>query len=72
MKLVLRIVVAFMLIAIAAGLYGCGGGGAKVQTESSVTLGQELMDLDKAYEKGLISEKDYNKTRKELIKKKNK
>jgi len=47
----------------------CGGGGAKVSS-TSTTLGQELMDLKSAYDKGVISEKEY-KNLKELMIKKN-
>ena len=49
---------------------GCGGGGADVKTESSsysTTLGQELKDLEDAYKKGIISEKEYNNAKKNLI-----
>ena len=46
---------------------GCGGGGAKVQTTSG-TLGQELMDLEKAYKQGTISEKEYKKAKENLLK----
>ena len=49
---------------------GCGGGGADVKTESSsysTTLGQELKDLEDAYKKGIISEKEYNDAKKKLI-----
>lgn len=49
-------------------LSACGGGGAKVSTEShSTTIGQELLDLDKAYQNGLISEKEYNQARKKIM-----
>lgn len=51
---------------------GCGGGGAKVQSESQIkttTLGQELMDLVAAYEKGVMTDTEYEKAKKELLKK---
>ena len=49
-------------------LSACGGGGAKVKNEThSTTIGQELMDLDEAYQRGLISEKEYKKTRKHIL-----
>ena len=50
------------------GLFaGCGGGGARVQ-QTSVSLGQQLEDLQAAYEKGIITEKEYNKSKKEILK----
>ena len=57
------------MIACSLILSGCGGGGAKVQ-QTSVTLGQELIDLEKAYKQGLLTEKEYKKQREILMKKK--
>ncbi len=34
----------------------------------STTLGQELQDLDAAYQKGLITEKEYKEVKQKLIK----
>jgi hypothetical protein len=50
----------------------CGGGTkTDVVSETSITtLGQELQDLDKAYKDGIITEKEYNKAKEKLIKKK--
>lgn len=54
---------------VMGGLFvGCGGGGAQVQ-QSNVSLGQELTDLQTAREKGIITEKEYEKAKKELLKK---
>ena len=60
------------LIALAtillATLSACGGGGAKVSTQTTTTtVGQELQDLDEAYAKGLISEGEYNKQREKVL-----
>ncbi len=54
---------------VMGGLFaGCGGGGARVE-QSSTTLGQELTDLQGAYNKGIITEKEYEKAKKNLLKK---
>ena len=51
------------------GLAGCGGGGSEntIQT-SNTTMGQELMDLDKSRKQGLIDDKEYEKAKKEILK----
>jgi len=46
-------------------LTACGGGGAEIHS-SSTTLGQELIDLEASYKKGIISEDEY-KDMKEAI-----
>lgn len=49
---------------------GCGGGGGTTfQGASNNTLGKELQDLQESYDKGIITEKQYNDTKKRLIKK---
>ena len=48
---------------------GCGGGGATYQAASNQTLGKELQDLQQSYEKGIITQKEYENTKKRLIKK---
>ncbi len=53
----------------------CGGGGSKVQTKStniSTTLGQELTDLQTAYDQGIISEKQYREAKEKLLKERGK
>lgn len=65
----LRMIFLVGLIALAPNFIGCGGGGARVETRST-TKGQELMDLEEAYQKGLITEKEYNKQKKEILKRK--
>ncbi len=59
-----------MVVSLSLSLASCGGGGAKVQTEQATyttTLGKELQDLDEAYKKGLINEKQYDEAKKKLI-----
>jgi hypothetical protein len=71
MKL-LRILAVLLLLACSGAVFGCGGGGADVkQQTTTTTLGKELQDLDDAYKKGLLSEKEYKEARKNLMKKYN-
>jgi hypothetical protein len=52
-------------------LFGCGGGGAKATvTSTDTTVGQELLDLDKAYKDGILTEKEYEKQKKKILKRK--
>ena len=50
-------------------LTGCGRKQKTTVTTNTTTLGQELVDLQQAYEKGIISEKEYNDLKKKAIKK---
>ena len=65
-------VIAVVIFTIVMGglFVGCGGGGARIQSsQSNVSLGQELTDLEAAREKGIITEKEYEKAKKGLLKK---
>ena len=66
----MRVIVFVIFMAMAlSGLSGCGGGGAEIKHQSyPVTLGQELEDLEKAHQQGLLNDKEYKKIRKEIIK----
>jgi hypothetical protein len=65
-----RLVAAATLSLLIAILAGCWGGGADVRNSNSnrsTTVGQELIDLQKAYDQGLISEREYERTRKRIL-----
>jgi hypothetical protein len=65
------IVAGLCAVVLSLPLVGCGGGGADVQTETrSTTTGQELLDLQKAREAGVINEAEYNKQRSMILNRK--
>ena len=63
----------FMLVGLLLASFSlstCGGRKQTTTVEStSTTLGQELIDLQQAYEKGVITEKQYNDLKQKAIKK---
>jgi hypothetical protein len=57
------------LIALAAlPLLGGCISSSKVTSTPGVTIGQQLIDLDKAYSQGVITKEEYDKLRKEILK----
>jgi hypothetical protein len=65
-----------VLILVTANFAGCGTSKEKEAnsepTTITTTLGQELLDLDKAYKDGIITQKEYEKAKKALIEKRTK
>jgi cell shape-determining protein MreC len=60
------------LVILSVGLTsGCGRKQSTTTTveKTNTTLGQELLDLEQAHEKGIISEKEYNDLKKKTMKK---
>lgn len=50
-------------------LTGCvAGNELKVDAHRATTVGQELIDLEKAREKGLLSDSEYSELREEILK----
>jgi len=69
-----KVLLAAWIALLPLGLTSCGclgggsGGSAKVETTTTTTtLGKELMDLEEAYKMGIITEKEYNSKKKELM-----
>ena len=58
-----------LVLLVTISLAGCGGGGASMEARTTTT-GQELIDLDNAYQQGLMTEKEYESKKKEIMKRK--
>jgi uncharacterized membrane protein len=57
-------------ILFAGARAGCGGGGAEARTElTTVSQGQELLDLKKAYDSGAITKDEYERVRSKILNK---
>ncbi|MDU9003374.1 SHOCT domain-containing protein [Sedimentitalea todarodis] len=66
-----RIAIGGFLILSLVAVSACGGGGARNTTHmTTATTGQELTDLKAALDAGAISQAEYEKKRKEILKKK--
>lgn len=63
-KLATFFIVTVMVSALTVS--GCGGTDVRNQT-STTTTGQELLDLKKALDAGVITEKEYNRKREEVL-----
>ena len=55
-----------LMVLITGSLTGCGGGGATMEAQTTTT-GQQLIDLDKAYKEGIITEQEYEKKKKQIL-----
>lgn len=63
------VAVAVTLLGTLPFVAGCSSGGGTYQASSNNTLGRELQDLQESYDKGIITKKQYEDTKKRLIKK---
>jgi Short C-terminal domain len=62
----IKTIITVALVAAAVGLGGCFGGDTEVK-QTSVSKGQELQDLKKALDSGAITEREYDRLRKEIM-----
>jgi len=61
--------IGWLILSLAfSGCLSFGGDDETIQQTKTTTTGQELMDLKAAYDKGLISEREYNQQREKLLK----
>ena len=55
-------------LAVSLVLTGCGGGGAKTQNVvTTKSKGEQLSDLQHAYESGALSRSEYERQRKKVL-----
>lgn len=66
MKCFCRITIFLVLAAFGAGMAGCSVSGGTTH-KMPATLGQELIDLKKARDKGAVSDKEYGELREKLM-----
>ena len=57
-----------VLTLMLSGCFSFGGGDETVHQTITTTKGQELQDLKAAYDKGIISEREYNQQREKILK----
>lgn len=67
-----RAAAAIVMLALVASMAGCCGGSHTVEKATPVnvqtqTTGDQLIDLQKAYQSGAINEQQYNKMKQEII-----
>ena len=56
-----------LLVAASCGLTSCFSS-SKVLSKNEASVGQQLTDLDKARQQGIVTEKEYLKLKKAIIK----
>lgn len=61
-----RAAIAAMTLLAVMSVTACGGADVRTET-STTTTGQELLDLKKAYDAGVITEKEYERKREEIL-----
>jgi uncharacterized membrane protein len=66
-----RVAAAIVMLVLVASMAGCCGGSKTVEPTpvnvQTQTSGDQLMDLQKAYQSGAINEQQYNKMKQDII-----
>ncbi|MBN7798232.1 SHOCT domain-containing protein [Parahaliea mediterranea] len=58
---------AFVVVVASLALSGCGSS-TETRVEQVDTQGQQLIDLKAAYDQGIITEKEYERAKKDILK----
>lgn len=62
-----KIAAACGIVALVVGLTACGGNDTNTTVQTTETQGKQLLDLKEAYDKGVITEKEYKKTKEKIL-----
>ncbi|GAB5387066.1 MAG: hypothetical protein Alpg2KO_00340 [Alphaproteobacteria bacterium] len=58
----------FLCLIALVSLTACGGGGAEnMNINANTTIGQELTDLREAFDEGIITEREYERTKADIL-----
>ncbi|GAA6182454.1 MULTISPECIES: hypothetical protein [unclassified Shimia] len=55
------------LALVAMTVSACGGGGNSTTNVQTITVGEQLASLEKAYAEGLVTDKEYKQQRKKIL-----
>lgn len=56
-----------VVMAAVLALPGCGGNDTQTTVKTTETQGKQLLDLKEAYDKGVITEKEYKRTKEDIL-----
>lgn len=62
-----RAVSSATVVVLLLGLSGCGGNDTQTTVKTTETQGKQLLDLKEAYDKGVITESEYKRTKNEIL-----
>lgn len=63
-----KLLIASSVIALTISVSACGGGSTTTRVETTGTQGQQLLDLKKARDEGVITESEYKRTKNKILK----
>ena len=67
MKQIIHISMAVLVLLVVTGCMGAAPNKVSLTLNRNITVGQELMDLQEAHEKGIISDTEYMETKKDIL-----
>ena len=67
MKHVMNLIMVTLAALLLSGCMGAALNKVSLTMNRNITVGQELMDLQEAHEKGIISDTEYMETKKDIL-----